>query len=488
MAQDSERIDQLLVAVRDRRGKKWFWQDNLLYDDVRLEDGLVTTWAAILGPSAVSVYGYLCRRADEETQACFPSHPTIGFLCGLSDPVVIESLQVLEDHGLILIQHRDAVEGDATSNLYVLLPIENWSFGGGKSNLLPTAANEARVRRFDKARKKKVPFKLKEKHQSSQSALPQVVNYADHPGKQILLALGKPVDHCGRLSLPPLDQTARGEASNRQTSQQQHADAVVDASIESPAESYPAGNPEREALVAALIREGVRAESTCRGKRIAQMGACALVDWDAALCRQWLDWWPWLKQDFAESEKPIKNPGGLLAEAIRHRWPKPASLERHEQEQAEAGAQAAQQEQAQAERERQAAQWQEQVAQADEVKAALSRGQLEVLERRLRQAPGDTAALRAFEVRLLNDPQAVALLSPESYTERLSDLEFTRLSRRLDPTIHRIAQGEADLDALDGELKGYSAPQVRWIKAQVEKLLPVVREDARDGQQQRKAA
>ena len=126
-------------VVRDNRGKDWFWANNAIYDEVKHpETGATVTFAQILGPSAVSVYMFLARLADNRTQTCYPSYPTIESRVGISHGTATNTIHKLCDHGLILRAARAAEEGDRTSNLYTLLPIENWIVQGGIENILPS--------------------------------------------------------------------------------------------------------------------------------------------------------------------------------------------------------------------------------------------------------------------------------------------------------------------------------------------------------------
>ncbi len=212
---DSEAEGKTYRPVRDRRGRAWFWQNNTLYDEMQALSGEVVTFAAVLGPSAVAVYNYLCRRADEETQSCFPSIPLIAWMTGLTDPTVIESLHLLEDHGLITREHREDIEGDPTSNLYTLLPVTSWSLGGGQFNLLPPNLTEKQKRKREKLAERKLPRAVKKKF---------VDNLSDYRGQNNLPPALNLIVHPGQLKRPPIstDQALSGQAVLNPTSQQQH--------------------------------------------------------------------------------------------------------------------------------------------------------------------------------------------------------------------------------------------------------------------------
>lgn len=143
----ADKIEDHLL-IRDRRPKEWFWMDSALYQEHDLPGtGEVKTFAAVLGPSALSVYNFLAHKSDWEKQTCFPSYPTISRHCGISEPTAISAIKKLLDHGLILreprMEMREGMQtGDRTSNIYTLLGPDNWSLGGGKNILGPPQTGE----------------------------------------------------------------------------------------------------------------------------------------------------------------------------------------------------------------------------------------------------------------------------------------------------------------------------------------------------------
>jgi hypothetical protein len=131
--------------LRDLRRRDWFWIDNVLIDQ----------YAKTLGPIGVTLYVALARFAGRRSEA-FPSLRYLQSLLGITRPSLVKYLKVLEEHGLLNINHRISEEGDKTSNLYELLSINDAgdNEGGGKGDL-----------------------------PSGKGDLPRVVNDVDHGGK-----------------------------------------------------------------------------------------------------------------------------------------------------------------------------------------------------------------------------------------------------------------------------------------------------------------
>ena len=241
--------NKFYVPVRDKRGRNWFWQNNALYDDLETSSGNITSFAAVLGSSAVSVYGYLARRADEETQTTFPAVSTVAFFCGLSDPVVTQSLHLLVDHSLILRDSRISDEGDPTSNLYTLLPPTDWRIEGGTYQELPDTVRDSRDARLCKSRK--MPNSLKKKWGRLSSAKVQilgVVKNLTHPqklagGKESYPQVVKNLTHSGQDFYPPIiDQDLISQDSEKN---QDYNTPVVD--VESSILKTPSALPQTDA-------------------------------------------------------------------------------------------------------------------------------------------------------------------------------------------------------------------------------------------------
>jgi hypothetical protein len=102
-------------AVRDNRGKGWFWADHEVID----------TYGPRIGVYGVGVYMYLARRVDDTSQRCWPSYQTIADALNISRPKAIEAVQDLVACGLIAIEPR-IVEGHQSSNYFILLPSAEW--------------------------------------------------------------------------------------------------------------------------------------------------------------------------------------------------------------------------------------------------------------------------------------------------------------------------------------------------------------------------
>lgn len=112
--------------LRDGRRQNWFWVWNETLDE----------YLPRVGPHAWAVYCYLARRADRHDQ-CFPSYRTIAGDTGVSRTKVIESIKLLEEVGLLLVERRlDPDSGDATSHLYTVL--------GGTRGDTPLSPDEPR--------------------------------------------------------------------------------------------------------------------------------------------------------------------------------------------------------------------------------------------------------------------------------------------------------------------------------------------------------
>lgn len=117
------------VLVRDSRERHWFWMDNDLFTPV-IVNGQETTFATELGASAVTIYSYLCRCADKNTQQCDPGSTTIVCRTGISKPVVAKSKRKLEKYGLIERTVRTLRSGGRDNDLYTLLNRTNWDISG----------------------------------------------------------------------------------------------------------------------------------------------------------------------------------------------------------------------------------------------------------------------------------------------------------------------------------------------------------------------
>lgn len=95
--------------IRKKERKNWFYSYNVIFD---LD---IPYYAKI-------VYLYLCRCADEESQA-FPSYSTIATKCSISRRSAIRAVKILQEIGLLEKQNR-IIESNGkiinTSNIYYI--------------------------------------------------------------------------------------------------------------------------------------------------------------------------------------------------------------------------------------------------------------------------------------------------------------------------------------------------------------------------------
>ncbi len=101
-----------MSEIRDRREKPWFY----------IDDAVIDIHAKAIGAFGVALYTVLVRHADREGNL-FPSHGHLQELLGASKTTIKKYLYILKDRGLIAITPRKDASGDATSNLYTLLPV-----------------------------------------------------------------------------------------------------------------------------------------------------------------------------------------------------------------------------------------------------------------------------------------------------------------------------------------------------------------------------
>lgn len=200
--QETDVVASTAEAVRDNRGKDWFWANNALYDEiVHPVSGETTTFANALGTPAIGVYLFLARLADNRTQTCYPGYATIEKRVGISHGTAVSAVHKLRDHGLILRQERDTEEGDRTSNLYTLLPIESWNIRGGIADILPSVRDRLSSK------------KSKKKTTGGTPAIPGVIQQKYDGGTPVI-----PKQDSGNLTL---------KEQNSQQQQSASADAAV---------------------------------------------------------------------------------------------------------------------------------------------------------------------------------------------------------------------------------------------------------------------
>ena len=105
--------------VRNRRKTRRYYIDNEFLDD---------GYAAHVGPVAIAVYNLLCRKADANTQQCWPGKGHIAKKIGVSHKTTVrEAIERLEAVNII---HRtgryDELTKTYSSDLYDLLDISEW--------------------------------------------------------------------------------------------------------------------------------------------------------------------------------------------------------------------------------------------------------------------------------------------------------------------------------------------------------------------------
>jgi len=98
--------------VQDGRTRHWFYIDNALIDQ----------YAAAIGAMGLAVYTALVRHANGSGKA-YPSLRRLERLLGISRHTLIKYLDILEKHALIAKHYRKSTDGDATSTLYIILPV-----------------------------------------------------------------------------------------------------------------------------------------------------------------------------------------------------------------------------------------------------------------------------------------------------------------------------------------------------------------------------
>lgn len=78
-----------------------------------------------LDPYSFIVYSYLSRCSNNNKSA-FPSYKTIGEQCNISRRKAIDSVQALEDNGLLSKDHRFNEKGENVSNTYEVVHIMHY--------------------------------------------------------------------------------------------------------------------------------------------------------------------------------------------------------------------------------------------------------------------------------------------------------------------------------------------------------------------------
>jgi len=101
------------------------------------------------------------------------------------------------------------------------------------------------------------------------------------------------------------------------TTSNEHAASLTPTSL------APAPVPQVD-LVANLVAAGVVKNDVGKGEKF-KPGAITLAATKPDVCVKWLEWLPYQLSDMKQAGNPARNPGGLLADAIRNDWPAPLS-------------------------------------------------------------------------------------------------------------------------------------------------------------------
>src|SRR5262249_1496104 len=110
--------------------KGWFHIDNVIIDH----------YASIIGTSALGLYCALARYGNNDTRICYPSYSTLAKKLKMSRKTIKRNIELLQHHKLIRVEARTSNNGDADSNLYVLL--QPWGFEGGSFPMTPPLERE----------------------------------------------------------------------------------------------------------------------------------------------------------------------------------------------------------------------------------------------------------------------------------------------------------------------------------------------------------
>jgi hypothetical protein len=86
----------------------------------------------------MAVYMVLARMANNDSQSCFPSHTTIARILNIGRSTVIRTLEILQENGLIKIEHRTDEQNLKQSNIYFLLNLKKAKPASQDEPMCPT--------------------------------------------------------------------------------------------------------------------------------------------------------------------------------------------------------------------------------------------------------------------------------------------------------------------------------------------------------------
>lgn len=101
------------MEIQDKRG----WHFTIIENSV-IETDKLNTYEKL-------TYIVLCKFGNKNAKTAKPSLSTIAKYVGCSKPTVIKAIKKLEALNLIEVKHRKNENGDYTSNIYVLLNVDN---------------------------------------------------------------------------------------------------------------------------------------------------------------------------------------------------------------------------------------------------------------------------------------------------------------------------------------------------------------------------
>lgn len=91
-----------------------------------MDDAIIEQYGRDIGPYGIAVYALLAKYANKEGQS-FPSFRTIRALLGISRHSIVRTIDTLVSKKLITKENRLSPDGDYSSNIYTLLPLQRGS-------------------------------------------------------------------------------------------------------------------------------------------------------------------------------------------------------------------------------------------------------------------------------------------------------------------------------------------------------------------------